>query len=115
MYSLEGMRLRKSLTRHPCRIRTQIRRWIFLETFEYARSARGREIDFNTRVHTDPVQELNLSASTRKRHASSLMRDTSKKTRTVMLRNSKVLVPSSDDEHEEGGWGEVIDVDVLSD
>jgi hypothetical protein len=32
-----------------------------------------------------------------------------------MLRNSKVLVPSSDDEHEEGGWGEVIDVDVLSD
>jgi hypothetical protein len=32
-----------------------------------------------------------------------------------MVRESGVLVPSSDDEHEEGGWGEVIDVDALSD
>jgi hypothetical protein len=98
-----------------CRIRTQIRRWIFLKTFEGARSARGRETANSTRNHADLVHGTNLSAATRKQHASPLMRDTSKKTRTVMIRKSEVLVPSSDDEHEEGGWGEVIDVDASSD
>jgi hypothetical protein len=87
-----------------------MRRWIFLKTFECARSACGRETDIRTRIRTDPVHGTKLYASTRKRHASPLMRDTPKKTRTVMIRESEVLVPSSDDEHEEGGWGEVIDI-----
>jgi hypothetical protein len=89
------------------RIRIHVHRWIFLKPFECARSA---WFDRTTQIHDDLVREPNLSAPIRKRGASPLMRDASKKTTSVRRGRSKVMILASDDKNEEDDWGEVDEI-----